>query len=91
MRSFTRGELGSRLLTFVAVVVGACLLAACGALWTVKQKAPHHHLPKKITLYVAMSPAVSESDSGLSATVDPGGTFVRIQLVASLRASTSRE
>jgi hypothetical protein len=45
------------------------VLAACGAGWRNQVKSDEHALPKKITIYVAMSPAVANSESGLAAAV----------------------
>ena len=53
----------------IALAVLAVVLAACGAGWSGKVKSDDHELPKKITIYVAMSPAVANNDSGLAAAV----------------------
>jgi hypothetical protein len=53
----------------LALAVLSLAVAACGAGWRGKVKSEHHKLPRKITLYVAMSPAVAEGDSGLAAAV----------------------
>jgi len=56
------------LLAVVALALGTAL-SGCGAAWLVEEKAEHHELPRRVTLYVAMSPAVVEADSGLAAAV----------------------
>jgi hypothetical protein len=54
----------------VVVVMAVCaVVSGCGAAWLVEEKADNHRLPKRVTLYVAMSPAVAEADSGLAAAV----------------------
>jgi hypothetical protein len=59
-------RVSSRLLALALLSVG---LSVCGAGWRNKLKSADHSLPKKITIYVAMSPAVANSDSGLAAAV----------------------
>ncbi|HEX6277359.1 MAG TPA: hypothetical protein VFZ53_30160 [Polyangiaceae bacterium] len=57
-----------RLLAGVSLALWTTL-AGCGAAWLVEEKTEHHALPRRVTLYVAMSPAVAEADSGLAAAV----------------------
>lgn len=52
-----------------SLLVFGTALAGCGAPWHVRDRSSDHRVPKRVTLYVAMSPAVAESDSGLAAAV----------------------